>query len=362
MSEPLATATVTIDGNTDGVRDAVEEAKQEIESLDGGVKKTSSSFGRLGAAARVASRAMGAIALPIAVIASVTKLVSLMVEVRKESERFESKLKEISNASQDRTQKILQEASGISDVEQRVLQIQEQGRLEAVKLTEELDKELDKFIRRGIKDNSAFYQVVLGGATSEDLIRDTEKQIAVVENATNNAVAKIRSKAKAEAIEAAQKEAQEVAAAKAAATLRATESILGVLSSRSEGLAIDLLPDEEQIKARADAAIREAERAAREAGVDQDQDIQDALNRYRDLVRQKEQIDTESNEERIRRETAAEIKKGQEVAKANADAMAREIEAVQDRIRASFGFDASSLEQVAAAIDRHAATSRDGRL
>jgi len=377
MAEPLGKATVQIDGDNSGLKKSIQEAKQEVSSLDGATEQTSkkardmysdlegyfdnlrnqaaradrqargfgSTLATLEAAGRGLRKTLAIISIPTAAIAAGFRLGRAIQEARREAELFDKSLRDIAASSANTLQAAQQSVRGVADIAAETTRVQNEARASINQIISSLQQQLER--QSFAKENSVIWQRVVGAASSNELIAIAEQRIKQVNAATANTVDLLRRQDAERQIQA----EAELQSRLAAEREKALEDTLGRFSALARNAQIQILPEPEQIRARLEDAIAAAQDAVDASGVADDADVSRLVQQYIAFLVEKARLDQAALDERIANEQKAEIEKGKQVAKANADAMEREMSAALERLNTSFGFNSGGLNNIVGAIN-----------
>jgi len=315
MTEPLGRVNVEIGADTSKLKAGVQEANTEVKKLDKSGKTLGSTMAK-------AQSVMSKIFMPVAIagaVAGVTqKVLSLVTSVQ--NLRL-----------------------GFQDTEKAARSLVENARLnrlgkdaqEAVKVMQAFDAQIEA-VRKQAEDFKAstagFWLGIFGAADADALAAESIRNIQIAQTQAERELSRLR-------IDEARKVEQErVALARKSA---------GDIWNSIDDLELELLPEPEQIIRRYELGLLRLQDRLKEQGIFNDKDVQIALENYRRFLGLKQAADTEALEKR----TAAEIEAGKQTARANADAMEREMSAALERLNTSFGFNSGGLNNIVGAIN-----------
>ncbi len=327
MTEPLGRVNVEIGADTSKLKAGVQEANTEVKKLD----KSGDSLGKtMGKAQRVMSKIFMPVAIAGAVAGVTQKVLSLVTSVQNLRLGFQDT-----------------EKAARSMVENaRLSRLSEDAR-EAVKIMREFDAQIEA-VRKQAEDFKGSTQGALLGffglADADALAAESIRNIRIAQTQAEMELSRMR-------VEEARKvERERVALARQSA---------GRIFDAIDDIEIDLLPDAEQVARRYELTLNRLRDRLQDEGILNDAQVQNALRLYDTYLQRKRDKDLQALKEREQ----AEVESGLRVAKANADAMKQEMQRVQAELFNGFGFDFTSMEQVAAAGDRIAAAiDRNGGL
>ena len=324
MTQPLGRATVEIDADTTKLKQGVQKANTEVKKLEKSGKG-------MGQAMQKAQVVMSKLLVPLAIAGTLgaiaTKVMSIITStqrLRKEFDALGADARKVSESIR---------LQGFDADSRKAIQTIKQ--FEAI-----ADKAREK--AKEFKETQTGYWLEFFNITdAEQGLQDALANIAAAQKDAFKELAATRIR-----------QEQDVAKARVEATRKAVDDIMGMAVDAE----IDLLPDEQKIEARLQRTMDLIRDGLAEAGQLDDKKIQISLGWYERFLRAKADKDQKELTERTTREETAETEKAERVAKASADALIREMERAAATINASFGFNFNGLDQVAAAIDRHAAT------
>ena len=357
MSEPLASVKVEIRAPVEELIADLQNARMEVEDFGNksevATAKATTGFGNVGAALGAATgsarRFVGSIAGVLGIMTGGVAIVTVFAAlILKLSNGFKTGA-DRANAFKDALPTELDQLNTkVKDLEEQYLKLN--AAISAN--TQSLDDSAER--------NAAFkFATTVGDQISRIQIARNQEELDIISKAYEDAVVQrsrfeANEKKNADALSLAAEEAK--IKAETELLVEATRNTVRDMSNLARGAEIDLLPEEQQIQARLDNIMRMIREGLAEAGTLEDGDVQAAVESYRQFLQIKADLDKDALAERIAREGKAEIEKAERVAKASADALIREMERAAATINASFGFNFNGLDQVAAAIDRHAAT------
>ncbi len=292
------------------------------------VSGTLDSMAKAGASLR---SALTKIAIPVAVVLGLSRVADKLQEAGYEAENFGKSLDKALDSGQAKLSALLRERAGISDLGAELIQARNDFRTTTDQITDELEKKLSEKYRR-VKDGSLVYRYIVGGSSSEELTKIAQDRLKQAATDLENTESQLRKRAQKKREEEERKAAVEQAKRTARDIVAAQEEIL----QQSRDLTIELLPEEDQIKARADAAIKEIRRIAEESG-GVSNEFDEQLSEYQRLVEAKKAIDLKAISDRIEAEKQAELEKAAEVAKRYEEAMTAAFQRAADALKFSLG-------------------------
>lgn len=315
MTEPLGRVNVEIGADTSKLKQGVQEANTEVKKLD----KSGESLGKtMGKAQAIMSRILMPAAVAGAVAGVTQKVLSLVTSVQNLRIGFQDT-----------------EKAARSMVENaRLSRISEDAR-EAVKVMRDFDAQIDA-VRQQAEDFKAttagFWLGFFGLADADALAADSIRNIQAAQMQAERELTRMR-------IEEARKVERE--------RIDLARKTAGDLFNAIDDLEIELLPEPEAMIRRYELGVLRMQDRLREQGILNNEGVQLALARYDTFLRRRLARDLNALKEREQ----AEIQSGERVAKANADALEREMRAALERLNTSFGFDAGGLNNVVGAIN-----------
>ena len=324
MTQPLGRVNVEIGADTTKLKQGVQEANTEVGKLEKSGKS-------LGETMQKVQGVMSKLFIPLAIAGALGGITAKVISIITSTHRLRQEFDALGADARKVTESL------------RLKKFDDDSRkaIETIKQFESLADKAREKAEEFKATQTGYWLEFFNISDADQGLQDALANIAAAEKGAFKELADARIR-----------QEQDVAKARVEATRKAVDDIMGMAVDAE----IDLLPDEQKIEARLQRTMDLIRDGLAEAGQLDDKQIQISLGWYEGFLRAKADKDQEALTERITREETAEIEKAERVAKASADALISEMERAAATINASFGFNFNGLDQVAAAIDRHAAT------
>lgn len=264
-SNEIGKVKITVEADTDnareGLKGVVADAKNAGEEADRSASKMNRAFSGVGETLEKVQSSLGKILIPAAVLGTISAMVVKLQAARSESKAFLEGLEDAADQMEVLRSDLLRDKAGILDPETESI---EAIYKRSIELQQQINKELDGEIERRraarqASSTTAFFKELASGKTADELAAEAAKQIARIDKATTEAVIARRQLNDRNSKRDAERRIEEDA--------ERLEKFTSQLSQLLSSQEIDILPDDEKIKANADRQKSALIEAAEDANV-----------------------------------------------------------------------------------------------